>query len=405
MKTRLYAHLLAMSNWTANPAPAFHPFGETGASFGSVAFHQLAARLRAESQNVNLANYSVAALCAQSGRFARPPADDRSVLSTMKYGLHLDTKGYATFLKKEALACGVVVIAGGVGAVEIEDGLIAAVKSKSGDRIEGDLFIDCTGASALLISQMPGSIFEDWSSTLPCNRALSRSIPGDNAMPYTHVGAHSAGWQRFANAQGTQSELFVYDANILPDPQTGDTPYAFKSGRLTKPWIGNCIAIGGAAAIIDPVASTQLTLAESAILRLVTLLPHDRACAIESAEYNRQATDELDCVFDFATLHYPQNAPVLPDRLAHRIAVYESCGRVVMHDGEIFETTNWVSLFDALGITPRLYDPMADGIDIKNIAGHLAQIRSVMIQAVATCPPLKDYINMHCAADSLENAV
>jgi tryptophan 7-halogenase len=395
---------IAMGNWTTNPAPAFHPFGETGASLGPIAFHQLAARLRAGGQNVNLANYSVAALCAQSGRFARPPANESSVLSTMEYGLHLESTGYAAFLKQDAQERGAITIKDDIGTAEFDCGLITALVTRSGERIKGDLFIDCSGPAANLISQMADSLFEDWSNILPCNSALSLSMSDDNPLPYTRVDAHSVGWQRLASVQGALNEQFIYQAGNLPDRQTDDAPYTFASGRQIKPWIGNCIAIGGAAAVIDPVASTQLTLTESAISRLISLLPHDRACRIEAAEYNRQTNDQLDCAFDIACLHYVRNGTAMPDRIAHRIAVYESCGRVVLHDGEIFETASWVSLFDALGITPRRYDPLADGIPQSRIEDHLSQIRSVMIQTVGSCPPIKDYINMCCDARSLENA-
>ncbi len=394
---------MALSNWSANPMPSFHAFGQTGASLGPIAFHQLAARLRSEGQNINLANYSIAALCAQSGRFSRPLADGRSVLSTMEYGLHLESAGYAAFLKADALAHGVTAIFGDVLQATIEHGLIASISTSTGDSIEGDLFIDCTGQPAKLISQMAGACFTDWSDALTCNRALTRSHANAGAIPYTHVDAHAAGWQRFADVQNAQGETFVYEAVKLPGLQTDQVPYAFTSGRQTKPWIGNCIAIGGSATIIDPVACTQLALAESAILRLISLLPSDRACAIEAAEYNRQAGDELNCAYDFALLHYGQNSS-LPERLAHRIAVYQSCGRVVLHDGELFETQSWIALFEALGITPRRYDHMADGMSVDQITDHMMRVRNVMIDAIKPMPTLDAFIAAHCASAALEQA-
>jgi len=75
--------------------------------------------------------------------------------------------------------------------------------------------------------------------------------------------------------------------------RTGDLEgYRFNSGRITKPWLSNCVAIGGAAAIIDPLASTQLHLVGTAIARLLKLFPHKRSAPVEAAEYNRQTIEE-----------------------------------------------------------------------------------------------------------------
>ena len=62
-------------------------------------------------------------------------------------------------------------------------GDIAAISMESGERIEGDLFVDCSGFVSLLLGKALGEPFEDWSQWLPCDRAV--------AMPCrTRDGAH-----------------------------------------------------------------------------------------------------------------------------------------------------------------------------------------------------------------------
>lgn len=390
----------ALSNWTPSPNASFHPYGEIGASLGPIGFQHLVARMRAEGNAVNFANYSVAALCAQSGRFARPPADDRSVLSTMTYGLHLNMAEYCDFLKRAAITQGVVLLHGKPAGVLLDDqGLIVALDLDDGETVAGDLFLDCSGQSRTVAGEMPDFAFEDWSHWLPCNQCKSSSEPANASPPaYTHVDAHARGWQGFAASQTIQGDLLVYEGVGVDDA------YAYTAGRIAKPWSGNCVAIGGSAAIIDPLTSTQLHLAGSAIQRLLKLLPHHRTSRIEAAEYNRQTIEELENARDFAVLHYKCNqrrgeafwdscrTMDVPDRLAHKIMLYESCGRIALHDEESFEAWDWIAAFDALNVCPRSYDAMADGIPKDRIEAHMNQVRNVMLKAVASLPAQHDYL-------------
>lgn len=400
-----YALGRALSNWTATAGAAFHPFGEVGASLGPVGFQHLVARLRGEGQSVSFANHSLGALCAQSGRFAPPPASTRSVLSTMGYGLHLNVAEYRNYLIREATALGVITLPRSpTELVMDEHGLIATLVIDTGEIIAGDLFLDCSGQARLLSSKMPQSGFEDWSEYLPCNHVrISASPPSAPPPLYAHIDAHENGWQRFASTQTLLEEVVV--------SQTGDPDgYIFNSGRIATPWMGNCAAIGGAAAIIDPLASTQLHLVGTAIARLLKLFPHDRNAPVEASEYNRQTIEELENARDFAMLHYKCNGRmgdafwnecrmmVIPERLAHKIALYESCGRIALHDEESFEAWDWISLFDALGIRPRSYDNMANGIPMDRIEAHLAQVRNVMLKAVGSLPTQHDYLQSRKAA-------
>jgi tryptophan 7-halogenase len=392
----------ALSNWASTTAASFHPYGGVGASLGPVGFQHLVARLRAEGLPLSFANYSIAALCAQSGRFAPTPAEARSVLSTMDFGLHLNVTEYRDQLKRAVIACGVTTVAGAPPDIALDQhGLITSLITETGERITGDLFIDCSGQSRLLIGKLPHLALEDWSHWLPCNSATANLTPASAPPPlYAHVDAHIIGWQRFTSTQNVLEDIFVskVDGNGVANA------YAFTSGRVSKPWSGNCIAIGGSAAIIDPLASTQLHLVGTAIQRLLKLFPHDRNCTVEADEYNRQTIEELENARDFAILHYKRNGRVgdsfwdacrampIPERLAHKIALYESCGRVALHDEESFEAWDWIAALDALGVRPRGYDAMTNGIPKDRIEAHLTQIRSIMLNAVGSLPTQQDYL-------------
>lgn len=369
----------AMSAWRGDEATAFIPFGDIGAPLGPTAFHQLAARLRDGGATVNFANYSLGALCAQSERFARARPDDRSVHSMLTYGLNVDTTALTQWLKADALA--------------------HRVTLTTRDNLDGaDLIIDAGGPRSDLAG--PGL---SWSEYFPCDRMVAVMKPA-TAPPklYVHLEAHDAGWQSFVPVQGAIAETFAYASPWLPAGPSGEH---YECGRQHAAWRGNVVSIGGAAALIDPIAGTQLHGAVSDVARLIALFPGDRSCDAEAGEYNRQWREKTDCLFDYALLRLARcarpGAPFwadvrsrpLPDRLAYRLALYESCGRVALHDGESFEEPQWVASFDAMGVRPRRYDALAQGIDIDQIQTHFGRIRDVMLQAVAAMPPYPVYLD------------
>jgi tryptophan 7-halogenase len=368
----------ALSGWHGESAPGFVPFGDIGAPLGPTAFHQLVARQRDAGAQVNLANYSLGALCAQSGRFARARPGDRSVHATLAYGLHVETSALAKWLRADAIARGAQLCDAPGGSA--------------------DLVIDASGPDSA-----HGGPFESWAHHFPCDRAAAALRPsGEAPQPYAHIEAHAAGWQAFVPVHGAIGDTFVYAHEALPDGPPGET---FEAGRQEAAWRGNVLSIGGAAALVDPVAGTQLHLALADVSRLIALFPNDRACAAEASEYNRRWREETDCAFDFALLHTARNgvtaAPFwaearsrpLPDRLAHRIALFESCGRVVLHDGELFEEPQWVATLDALNIHARRHDALAHGITLDQIETHFARIRAAMLEAVGAMPPHAAYLD------------
>lgn len=409
---------IVFSGWGDPDRSYIQPFGEVGAAIGPVAFHQLAARLRAEGREVRLADYSLAALCAQAGRFAHPATDERSVLATYDYGLHIDRLGYARALRSVAERLGALTIAGSVRSVERgEGGEIAALLLDDGRRIEGDFFADCSGPSARLIGQELGSRFASWSQWLPCDSVLSAECPGPDVPDlYTHAAAHPAGWRRTVPLQNRRGESFVYCSDHLGDEaaegtflnaagaSAGLAHSRFRSGRRERAWIGNCVAIGAAAGVLEPLDSTSLHLVQQGIARLIALFPGAPHAPREAAEYNRLTGLALERARDLAILHYKANGrrgePLwdrcremeVPESLGRKIELYRSRGRIPLYDEELFEEREWVTIFDGQGIRPRRYDPLADGIPADQLERHLARLREIMIGAAKSMPPHGEYL-------------
>jgi tryptophan 7-halogenase len=397
-----YALGVAHSGWSSAEPTYFLPYGDVGAPLDTVAFHQLAGRIRAGGGTVRFSDFSLAAMAAQMGRFARPSDDPASVLSTYSYGLHLPREGYARVLRSLALGRGVAVAGSRFAAAELDErGDLAGLRLESGEVAAGDIFIDAAGPSAPLIEGALATGFESWRAWLPCDRVAeigsAASVP---PAPYSHVEAHSAGWRRAVPFQGGLAEAIVSCSDFQGD--AGGV--RFEAGRRKLAWNRNCIALGAAAATLEPLQPAGLHRVQSALARLLRLFPGGPEYGAEAAEYNRQSAEELDRVRDLVILRYKLNgrsgepfwdslrAMNVPEPLARKIALYQSRGRVPLLDGDMFEEAEWATLFDTHGVRPRRYDARADAIPMERIERHFSAIRSVMLRAAAGLPMHGDYL-------------
>ena len=189
---------IEFADWLEPGHRYIHAFGQVGRPLGLIPFYQYWLRHHQQGGTSSLWDHAPTALAAAKNRFARPQEKPGSLPSGVAYAYHFDAGLYAQFLRKYAEARGVVRTEGQVVDVSLatESGFVESVKLATGEVIEGDLFIDCSGFRGLLIEQALESGYEDWSHYLPCNRALA--VPcasADPLTPYTRSTARDAGWQ------------------------------------------------------------------------------------------------------------------------------------------------------------------------------------------------------------------
>jgi tryptophan halogenase len=205
----------------------FHGFGDFGADHAAVQAHQLWGRLRALGEAGGLEEWSLPTAAALLNRFIPPSPDPRSPLHDYAYAYHFDAGLYAAFLRRYAEARGVIRTEGRIVDVAVRggDGFVEAVVLADGRRVEGDLFVDCSGFRALLIEGTLKAGFEDWSRWLPCDRALA--VPcrtgGDGLTPYTRSTAREAGWQWRIPLQHRTGNGYVYSSAFVDDEQAART--------------------------------------------------------------------------------------------------------------------------------------------------------------------------------------
>ncbi|WOF41990.1 tryptophan 7-halogenase [Sphingopyxis indica] len=410
-------------NWGRAGDRYIHPFGSFGHDLHGIAFHQLWLRERVRGEAGDIADYSMSAAAAARGRFGRPGREAKPPLSELFYAFHFDASLYARFLRGLAERQGTIRREGRITGVERdgESGDVAAVRLESGERIAGDLFIDCSGFRGLLIEEQLGAGYEDWSRWLPADRAIA--VPTANVGPpdpFTRSTAHGAGWQwriplqhRTGNGHVFSSAFMDEDearrillANLEGEPLADPRTIPFRTGRRKLSWSHNVIALGLSSGFLEPIESTSIHLIQNGIQRLLALFPDKPVSPVERDEYNRGMRDLYEDVRDFIILHYKatqrDDTPFwrhvrdmdIPDSLARKIELWRLHGRIFRENAELFGVTSWVAVLLGQNIRPERYDPVADTLDEAKVAAAMAEMRAAYARAAERLPAQDEFLKV-----------
>src|SRR5690606_36946373 len=415
-------------NWAEIGHRYLHPFGAIGIDMEAVKFHQIWLKLRQLGDTSYIDEYSLTAVASKLGRFARPSPDPRSVMSSIAYAFHFDAVLYSRYLRKYAERRGVVRTEGKIVEVKLRerDGFIESVLLESGERIDADLFIDCSGFRGLLIEEALKTGYEDWTHWLPCDRAVAVPCEGVSELtPYTRATAHRAGWQWRIPLQHRIGNGHVYSSRFISDDEATATLLAnldgrplaeprllrFTTGRRKKFWNKNCVALGLAAGFMEPLESTSIHLVQTGITKLLALFPTKRFDETEIAEYNRLSTLSWERIRDFIVLHYHatgrDDSPLwnycrtmsIPSTLQRKIDLFKASGRFFREDDELFVDSNWVAVFLGQKVWPRRYDPLVDGLDMRGVRHNCERLRALIRKTAEAMPSQRAFIERYCAAN------
>ncbi|MFC3099230.1 tryptophan halogenase family protein [Alteraurantiacibacter palmitatis] len=422
-------------NWGRQGDRYIHPFGSYGQDLHGIPFYQLWLREIARSGDCGtISDYCMAAVAAAEKRFARPAAGARSLVSQMNYAFHFDAGLYAAFLRKMAESQGTVRREGKIVAVHRhgESGDVESVQLESGERIAGDLFIDCSGFGGLLIEQTLETGYDDWSQWLPMNRAIAMpTAKVRSPIPYTRATAHSAGWQWtiplqhrtgnghvFCNAFMESDEaLRILQAHVEGETLGDPREIRFLTGCRRKTWNHNVVALGLASGFIEPLESTSIHLIQNGIQRLFALFPDKQISPLERDEYNRGMRELYEDVRDFVILHYKATqredtpfwrhvkAMEVPASLQRKMDLWRLHGRVFRENAELFGLPSWVAVMLGQNIWPARHDPIADTLDPDRVAAAMAQMRADYRRTAQSLPDQESFLRQAGAwADTTASA-
>jgi tryptophan halogenase len=392
-----------------------HAFGLVGSALGVVPFHHYWLRGRKLGIAKQLGHYILHTIAIAGNRFShieRPPG---SPLPPLPYAFHFDASLYAKFLRGYAEKRGVVRQEGKIVAVERnqQNGDVAAVLLANGTRIEGDLFIDCSGFRGLLIEQELEAGFEDWTHWLQCDRAMAVPCARvDPLMPLTRSIARAAGWQWRIPLQHRIGNGYVFSSRRISEDEAAATLLAnldgealaeprvirFKTGRRRKTWVRNVVAIGLSSGFIEPLESTSIHLIQTGINRLLELLPAGEISDATRDDYNARSAFEMERVRDFIILHYHANQREgepfwdelrtmdIPEPLQHKIDLFRASGRPVHSFDELFDARAWIQVMIGQNVIPESYHPIADLLPEARLREFLDGLERAHIDDVSRMP-------------------
>lgn len=415
-------------DWRALGHSYIHGFGKIGQDLLWLHPHQFWLKYAARGQAKHFDHYALNCLAARQNRFCLPdPRNPGSPLADLDYAYHFDASLFARFLRAHAEQRGVTRIEGRIVSAELrpEDGHVDHVLLSDGRRVDGELFIDCSGMRALLLGQTLGVGYEEWSHWLPCDRALA--VPCESVAPltpYTRSTARAAGWQWRIPLQHRIGNGHVYSSAYISDDEAADVllanldgpaladprPVRFTPGRRHRSWERNVVAIGLSSGFLEPLESTSIHLIQTAILRLVALFPGAGINAADVAEYNRQTSFEFEDVRDFIIAHYKvterEDTPFwayvrnmdIPDSLSARLELFRTSARFFgQQKAELFREESWVQVLLGQGLQAQ-HDPMVDLIPDEQALGFLRDIEEVIADVAQAMPDHAAFIAKHCRA-------
>ena len=415
-------------NWGRQGDRYMHGFGKFGPDLWTVGFEQYWHKMSRLGKAADLGEYSINRMAARANKFMPPSTDiPDSPLSEIAHAYHFDASLYAKYLRTLSQQRGVLRHEGKIVSVAQRegDGHVEAVILENGERIEGELFLDCSGFRGLLIEDTLKTGFEDWSGWLPCDRALAVPCASAGALtPYTRATAHSAGWQwriplqhRTGNGHVFCSDFMSEDeaSSILMNNLDGKALaeprlLKFKAGMRKQAWNKNVVAIGLAAGFLEPLESTSIHMVQMALARLLEFFPDRQFSALDIKEYNRQTQSEIERIRDFIILHYKvttrDDSPFwracaamdIPDTLKEKIDLFKSHGRVVRRDNELFTEVGWLQVMQGQNLATDSYHPLVDVQNETDTFEYMEAMREVIGKCVDVMPDHAAYIARHCAA-------
>jgi tryptophan halogenase len=419
---------IKFSDWKQLGHSYWHPFGTFGAPINRRPFFHSWHKARAAGLAPRFNDFSMCATLGDAGKFRVRDRDPDAPASGLRHALHFDALLVAKYLRGYSERLGVARIERTVsGASRRADGFLDQLQFSDGSALQADLYIDCSGFRGVLIEQILGTGYIDWTAVLPCDRAVAfPTALTAGRPPYTQARARSAGWHWRIPLQQRAGNGYVYSSAHCSDDEAredlmgtlGEKPLVeprllrFTTGRRKLFWNRNCVALGLASGFLEPLESTSIHLVTSGLYHLLEHFPDSAFDQTNIDSYNAELIYENERIRDFIVLHYcvtqRDDTPfwrycrsmAIPDSLRERIELYRRTGRIRPRSGELFTDLSWFYIFEGLGLRPDDYDPLMDVVTVAQLGEIMDAMASATAAVAKESPSHDSYFAASTAASS-----
>lgn len=241
---------------------------------------------------------------------------------------HLKNDVFIRFLERKVKSKNVQFVYGEMVDVcrDPESGDVLSLQLSDGQSVEADLFVDCSGFRSALLGKVMESRYCSYENALYCDAAVvggwQRNTAEDDYRPFTTVETMDHGWCWRIDFVDTVNRGYVFSTAFCTPEQAMEEMrqknprlrnelrlIRFPRGRHEQFWVKNVVAVGNAAAFVEPLEATALHLVMGHIFFVVSALlenDHNLVPAAIDLE-NQRYRDVWDDVRDFLAVHYKFN--------------------------------------------------------------------------------------------------
>lgn len=402
---------IKFQDWSEVGESFIHPFGLYGQSANGIGFHHYWLKLRQQGYDKPFSDFCLASVLAENNKFFLPPVNPTSPLSVFDWALHIDAAKFAVLMANYAKDNGVIHTQATIEQVMLckKSGDIDFLALSEDRKVDGDLYIDCSGFRALLLQQALNTGYESWSHWLLCDRAFAvQSKRSDSTTPVTTLSkAQSAGWQWKIPLQQRQGNGYVYSSQFVSDDNACKTlldsineelttdvkSFSFTPGRSRLAWNKNCIGVGLSSGFLEPLESTSIALIETAVERVGILLKKGTYSMKDVNAFNEVSILEYERVRDFIIYHYKASGRSdtrfwktvrgldIPESLKTKVEAYKKNGELTRGKWEIFHPDSWLAIYNGFGVWPETYNPRVNRLDEHYLKTSLDAMHDSIVKA------------------------
>jgi tryptophan halogenase len=399
----------------------FHAWGAYGAPIEGNPFFPCWLKARRLGLNRSFQHFCLTAIASQNGRMLLPDAAT-AALGRTDYGYHLHTMAYVAYLKSIAVSLGIRVYeAHHIAAERRDDGSISAVSIDGSASLEGEIFVDASGEDAVLIGRSLGVASDDWRPHFEVDRVISARAPAFTSIPpFAEIRTARAGWTALHPSQAATGVVHAFSRDLQSDGAALESAtaacgvklaevsfHAVNPGIRSRIWEGNCVAVGAAACVFDPIFDVEIHSLQLGLVHLLALFPGSSHFPAERAEYNRIMRSYYERIRDFQCAFYALSAVegnfwqkarglALPAALAHKIATFRARGEIAPMEDETFLPESWQALFTGLGVVPDSWAPAIDQIPSNRVDENFRRILEFINKKVLEQPTHDQYLESVC---------